>query len=126
MKRWGDVMSGTGTVLLSLLSCSICPLCLPLYAGLLSLIGLEIAEINHIFFPFMIAFATFTLGFMAYQIQTHHSKWTPFMTASAASLGMIGSAYLGFEYLLYAFLALFMGSVLWNKRSLTHEGHDCC
>jgi hypothetical protein len=126
MKRWGDVFSGTGTVLVSLLSCAACPMCLPIYAGLLSVIGFELAEIHHLFFPIMLAFALITLGFMAHQIRTHHSKWSPFKLALAAAVGMIVSASLGYEYLLYASLALFMGSVIWNKRALVHEGHGCC
>lgn len=125
MKRWGDVFGGAGTTVLSLLSCAVCPMCLPIYAGLLSLVGIEIAELNHIFFPFMITFALVTLGFMAYQIHRHHASWTPFKLAIMASIGMGTSAFWGYEYFLYSCMALFMGSVIWNKRSLVHEGHCC-
>jgi len=126
MKKWGDVISGSGTVLLSLLSCAVCPMCLPIYAGLLSVIGFELADIHHLFFPVMLAFAIITLGFMAYQIRAHHSRWSPFKLALVAAVGMIASAYFGLEYLLYICLAFFMGSVIWNKRSMIHEGHGCC
>lgn len=126
MKRWGDVLSGAGTVVLSLLSCAVCPMCLPIYAGLLSLIGIELVELHAFFLPIMLVFGLITLSFMAYQIYTHHSTWTPFKVACMASLGMVSSALLGFEYLLYVCLALFMGSVFWNKRTLVHEGHGCC
>jgi hypothetical protein len=126
MKKWGDVFSGTGTVLLSLLSCAACPMCLPIYAGLLSVIGFELAEIHHIFFPVMLAFAIITLGLMAYQIRSHHGKWAPFQIAIFSAIGMVVASYLGLEYLLYCFLALFMGSVIWNKRTLVHKEHGCC
>lgn len=126
MKKWGDIFSGAGTIFLSLLSCAVCPLCLPLYAGLLSLIGIELGNIHEFFFPIMIVFSLITLGFMAYQIYSHHGGWKPFTLAVSASLGMIISAFHGYEYLLYACVAFFMGSILWNKKSLTHGKHGCC
>jgi hypothetical protein len=126
MKRWGDVLSGAGTVIVSLLSCAVCPLCLPIYAGFLSVVGIELAEIHTFFFPIMFTFGLITLGFMAYQIYTHQGTWTPFKLALGATLGMGASAVLGYEYALYACLALFMGSILWNKKSLIHEGQGCC
>ncbi len=126
MKRWSDVFSGTGTMILSLLSCAVCPMCLPLYAGLLSIVGLELGNIHEFFFPIMIAFSIITLGLMAHQIYTHHRKWTPFKVAVGAALGMSMAAFYGYEYLLYPCLALFMGSILWNKRSLVHAEHGCC
>lgn len=126
MKKWSDVVSGTGTVILSLLSCAACPACLPLYAGLLSLVGVELVDIHELFFPVMMVFALITLGLMAYRTHAHHGKWQPFKLAIFSAIGMANAAFLGYEYLLYACLALFMGSVLWNKKSLTHKGHGCC
>jgi hypothetical protein len=126
MKAWSDVLSGAGTAILSLLSCAICPMCLPLYAGLLSIVGIELGNIHEYFFPIMLVFALITLGTMARQTYRHHGGWTPFKLAIGAALGMALSAFYGFEYFLYAFLALFMGSILWNKKSLTHNENGCC
>lgn len=126
MKRWGDVLSGTGTVVLSLLSCMACPLCLPLYAGFLSIIGIELIDIHEFFFPIMIGCGSLTLGFMAYQIYTHQGSWIAFKLAIGAITGMIMSAFFGYEYALYAFLAAFMGCVFWNKKLLVHKGSKCC
>jgi len=125
MKHWGDVVSGTGTVVLSLLTCAICPLCLPLYAGLLSIIGIELGNLHEFFLPFILIFALTTLGLMSYQIYTHHGGWTPFKLAVGSTLGMLASTFYDYDYLLYTCLALFMGSILWNKKSLTHR-HGCC
>lgn len=126
MKRWSDVFSGTGTMVLSLLSCAVCPMCLPLYAGLLSIVGIELGNIHEFFFPIMIAFAILTLGLMAYQIYNHHGKWMPFKLAVGAVVGMSMAALYGYEYLLYVCLSLFMGSILWNKRAVVHAKHGCC
>ncbi len=123
MKRWSDLFSGAGTVAASLLSCAVCPMCLPIYAGFLSLIGIELIDIHDYFFPITLLFSLLTLGFMAYQTHTHHGTWTPFKLATGAVIGIITSAFFGFEYVLYGCLALFMGSILWNKTQLTHEGH---
>lgn len=126
IKRWGDVFSGTGTVMLSLLSCMGCPLCLPLYAGFLSIIGIELIDINEFLLPIMIGFGLLTLGFMAYQIYTHHGSWLAFKLAAGAVVGMVTSAFFGYDYSLYAFLAAFMGCILWNKKLLVHKGNKCC
>lgn len=126
MKRWGDILSGTGTVALSLLSCAACPMCLPLYAGFLSVIGIELIEVHTFFFPMTIGFGLVTLGFMAYQISTHQGSWKAFKLAIGAVIGMVAAAFFGYEYLLYLFLILFMGCVLWNKKRLAHQGTKCC
>lgn len=126
MKRWGEIFSGTGTVLLSLLSCSVCPMCLPIYAGILSLVGVELSEISAFFFPVMIFFSVITLSFMGYQIYKHHGSWKIFSIALASGLSMISAAFLGYEYILYASVAFFIGSIFWNKRTLTHHGPGCC
>ena len=126
MKNWGDFLSGTGTVITSLLSCAACPFCLPIYAGILSLIGIELTEIHEFFFPIMMLFSLITIGFMAYKIHIHHGQWYPLALATTAAIGMASSAYLGYEYLLYACLALFMSGILWNKKNLKHERYGCC
>lgn len=126
MHRWGDFFSGTGTVVSSLLSCAACPMCLPIYAGLLSLVGVELTEINSYFLPIMIGFACVTLTLMAYQIHTHSGSWRPFSLAIGALIGMGATTLMGFEYLLYLCAAFFIGSVIWNKLSLTHKGPQCC
>lgn len=126
LKRWGDVFSGVGTVTLSLLSCMGCPMCLPLFAGLLSLIGVELIDLHTLFFPITIGFGLLTLGLMAYQIRTHHGPWIAFKLAVGAMGGMALSALLNYDYVLYGFLAAFMGCIVWNKKLLAHEGKTCC
>lgn len=126
MKRWGDLFSGTGAILLSLLSCAVCPMCLPLYAGCLSIVGIELVDMHAFFFPLTTGFGLVTLGFMAYQIHNHRGSWLPFKMAIGAVIGMLASAYFGYDYFLYAFLASFMGCILWNKKSLVHVGDKCC
>jgi uncharacterized membrane protein len=126
LKRWGDIFSGVGTITLSLLSCVGCPMCLPLYAGFLSLIGVELIDLHTLFFPITLGFGLLTLGFMAYQIHTHHGSWNVFMLAIVAMGGMSLCAFFGYDYVLYAFLAAFMACIVWNKKRLVHEGRQCC
>jgi len=132
MKRWADIFSGAGAGALSLLSCASCPACFPLYAGFLSvlgsIIGIELVDVHLFFFPVAIVLSLISLGSMAYQIRSHHGLWMPFKLAAGAAAGMVGAAYLEYEYLLYGFLFLFMGSVIWNKRALQvlHEHNKCC
>lgn len=126
MKRWGDIVSGTGAVIASLLSCAFCPLCLPFYAGLLSILGVKLGNVQDLLIPGMLIFTLLSLSFMGYQIHTHKGRWAPFKLGVVAACGMIGFALLQYDILLYVCLASFMGSIFWNKRILTHTGHDCC
>ncbi len=127
VKRWGDIVSGMGAFALSLLSCALCPLCLPVYAGVLSLMGLEFTPLHHFLFPATAVFASFSLGFMAYQTYIHKGKWTPFGTAFVAVFCMLIATFYDIDVLLYTSLALFMASLLWNKKSLVHhKGDHCC
>jgi hypothetical protein len=127
MKRWGDLMSGAGAVVFSLLSCAFCPLCLPIYAAFLGAIGLEFGNLHALFLPSILLFAVLSLGFMAYQIHTHHGKWTPFGFALLAVFGMLGADFYDIDLLRYISLFLFMGSLVWSKRKLIHKkGNTCC
>src|SRR5947207_15900029 len=125
-KRWGDIFSGVGSITLTLLSCMGCPMCLPLYAGFLSIIGVELIDFHMLFLPITIGFGLLTLGLMAYQIHAHHGSWMAFKLATGAIVGMVIAAALGYEYFLYAFLAVFMGCIVWNKKLLTHDKKTCC
>jgi hypothetical protein len=128
MKRWGDLMSGAGAVAFSLLSCALCPLCLPIYAAaFLGMVGLELANLHTFFLPAILLFAGLSLGFMAYQIRTHHGKWAPFIVALVAVFGMLGADFYDIDPLRYISLFLFMGSLIWNKKRLLHKkGNTCC
>jgi hypothetical protein len=101
-------------------------MCLPLYAGVLSLIGVELVDLHMLFLPITMGFGLLTLGLMAYKIHTHHAPWIAFNLAIGAMGGMTLSAFLSYDYALYAFLAAFMGCIVWNKKLLVHEGKTCC
>lgn|SRR3990167_7596063 len=127
MKRWGDMASGAGAVILSLLSCAFCPLCIPIYAALLGFIGFEFTHLHDLFLPSILIFSSLSLGFMAYQIHTHHGKWTPFICALFAILGMLGANFYDIDFFMYISLLVFMASLIWNKKSLVHKkGNTCC
>lgn len=126
MKRWGDVLSGAGALVFSLLSCAGCPLCLPIYVGLLSLIGIEVANLHSLLLPATAVFSLLSLGFMAYQTHTHQGKWAPFKLAGGAVMGMLAAAFYEMDAVLYMSLAVFMGSLIWNKKKLVHKEHNCC
>lgn len=127
MKKCGDIISGAGAIVFSLLSCVLCPLCLPVYIAFLGMIGFECSNLHTFFFPGIAIFSTLSLGFMAYQIHTHHGKWTPFIFALFAVFGMLFSDFCDIDFLKYISLSLFVGSLIWNKRSVTHKkGNTCC
>ena len=126
MKKWSSILSGAGAAILSVLSCAGCPGCLPLYVGILGLIGIELGDVHEFLFPIMILFSLLSLGLMVRQIRKHHGSWKPFILAASASVGMGAAAFCGYELLLYVCVALFMGGILWSKRAHVHGGHHGC
>lgn len=127
-KTWTPIISTLGTVFTSLLSCAACPACLPIYAGLLSLLGFELFEINTYFFPIMIAFLTVTIGLMATQVLRRKANPRPLMVAGGAAAFIVWGSLVGNEVILYLSLAAFMVSVFWNKNLIKKSscGGGCC
>ncbi len=113
-----SIFHSTGAILTSLLSCAACPACLPVYAGLLSLLGIELFEINLYFFPLMLGSLGFTLALMARQVFFRKADYRPLLISVLASCVIIWGAMVGQELALYLSLPIFMGSIFWNKALL--------
>lgn len=113
-----SIFHSIGAVFTSLMSCAACPACLPIYAGLLSFLGVELFEINAYFFPLMIASLGLTLALMAWQIFKRTADYRPLLVGIAAAGVVVWGASVGYEWLLYPSLALFMGAIFWNKSLL--------
>lgn len=126
MKNWGGLASGAGAAALSVLSCAVCPFCIPLYVGLLGFMGIELGDIHGVSLPLMMVFILISLGLMARQIYKHKGRWKPFFFAGAGALGMTLSVFYDQDWCLYASVALFMVSLLWTKRGVVHKGKGCC
>ena len=123
MKHWGTIVSGGGATFLSLLSCALCPLCIPFYLGGLTLVGLELESFHHVLEPLVTLSSLLTLGLMAYQIRRHQGRWLPLVMAGLGALGIVMSTFLEQNSILYVAIPLFMGSIWWNRRYLNHHGH---
>lgn len=113
-----SIFHSTGAILTSLLSCAACPACLPIYAGLLSLLGIELFEVSLYFFPLMLGSLGFTLALMARQVFFRKADYKPLLISFLAAGVIIWGAVVGEELILYLSLAAFMGSIFWNKSLL--------
>jgi hypothetical protein len=113
-----SIFHSTGAILTSLLSCAACPACLPIYAGLLSLLGIELFEVSLYFFPLMLGSLGFTLALMARQVFFRKADYRPLLISVAAAGIIVWAAVVGQELPLYLSLAAFMGSIFWNKALL--------
>lgn len=129
-KHSASILSSVGAVLTSLLSCATCPMCLPIYAGALSLVGFELSEYSSYFFPIMIAFLVWTLFLMARQTLKHNTDARPLALGVISALAIATSTWHGHEMLMYACLVGFMASVFWNKSILKKAAgcpdRTCC
>ena len=129
-KSSGSIVSSVGAVFTSLLSCAACPMCLPVYAGLLSLVGFELTELSVYFFPIMLGFLGWTLFLMTRQAIKLKTDIRPVALAAIAATAIVTSTWHGYETLIYACLVMFMGSVFWNKSILKRKAGcaegGCC
>ncbi len=115
------VLPGAG---LTLLPIGACPACWPVYAGVLSSLGLGFLFDSVYLLPVTVAFLAFALGTLAYGAKSRRG-YAPFAVGVLASaVALYGKSYLSSGNLLYAGLALLVGASIWNAwpRKTTSTG----
>ena len=91
-----------------------CPACWPLYAGLLSSLGVGFVDYTPYILPatlVMLAFALAALGWKANQRRGYSPL---FLGVIASGLLVGGKFYLNHDWLFYAGAALLIGASIWN------------
>ena len=106
-----SVLPGAG---LTLLPIGTCPACWPVYAGVLSSLGLGFLLSSAYLLPATVAFLAFALGTLAYGARSRRG-YAPFAVGVLAStLALFGKFGLSSDPVLYAGLALLVGASIWN------------
>ncbi len=105
------VLPGAG---LTLLPIGACPACWPVYAGVLSSLGLGFLLESVYLLPATVAFLAFALGALAYGAKSRRG-YAPFAVGVLASaVALHGKFGLSSGPLLYAGLVLLAGASIWN------------
>ena len=105
-------------------SCPPCPICMPKYAALFALFGLELADYSHYLIPLMLISMAVSLGSMAQETLRKKISCYPFVLALLSSLMLLFSKYL-FESSLatYGMMVALFVAMAWYYRLL---GKNCC
>jgi uncharacterized membrane protein YoaK (UPF0700 family) len=115
-----------GSVLPVFKACPPCPVCMPIYAGILSLLGLELAEYGHFVVPVMLFSMLVTLASLAYQAyRIHHKPWAFLIAFTSCSAILIFK--FGFDFLppVYCGMAGMVTALVMNRRFVKRVG-SCC
>lgn len=106
------VLPGVGASLLPKLTC---PLCAPAYAGLLTTIGLGflISERNLLFF--IAAFLSLSVAALTFRARQRRGYSPAIVGMVAAAIMLIGKFSIQSAATMYAGLALFVASSIWNS-----------
>lgn len=111
LPSWLAVLPAIGFAMLPKLAC---PACWPVYAGLLSSVGLGFLTQTAYLFPFTVVFLIVAVGALGFRARSRHG-FGPFVTGLAAALiVIIGKFQFDSDPTMYAGLALLIGASVWN------------
>ncbi len=111
-------------ILGSIISCMGCPMCLPLYATLLSSLGLDPAVSGPFIMVIIVISMVTTLALLYRNTKRHGRSWVPFSLALTSGVLSLGCKINGFTHVSYILLGIFFLSVMWPKHLHPHKGHD--
>ena len=114
------------TFLLSLVpvfkSCAPCPMCMPIYAGLCSLVGIKFADYSAYLMPVMIISMMLTLVLMHKQRQNLNLPLHPLLFAASSCISILTSKYwLNVDLLVYISMVGLFASTLWHQAILSQN-----
>lgn len=107
-------------------SCPPCPVCMPKYAAILSLLGLELADYTHYLIPIMLVSMVLTLVFMIRQIIKRKLSFIPFYLALTSCFGLLIVKYIiDNEKIVYVFMISLFTSIVLHQMNL-RKFKSCC
>lgn len=125
---WGGslvVVPGIGA---SLLPVGVCPLCWPVYAGLLSSLGFGFLLESSYLLPVTALFLVIAVAALAYKARTRRG-YRPFVMGLVASAIVIASKFIfEFDAAMYGGIAMLVGASVWSAwpRKNVGAGKDTC
>ncbi|MCB1135763.1 MAG: MerC domain-containing protein [Chlamydiia bacterium] len=115
-----------GSVIPVFKACPPCPVCMPIYAGILSLLGLELAEYGHFVVPVMLISMTITIVSLWIQSTRGHRKQAAFWLAlTGCSVILFAKFALDFLPLVYCGMACLITALVLNRR-FARAAKTCC
>lgn len=109
---------GIGVALLPKLAC---PMCWPLYAGILSSVGLGFLLSATYLLPFVSAFLILTLGVLVFRAPQRHG-YGPFILGIAASAAVLaGKFHYDSNAAMYGGVGLLIAASVWNAWPKTNR-----
>ncbi len=122
--RRAEAASVFGIPAAALAALPACPACYPLYAGVLSSLGLAPLLGTGAQTVLSVAFLTGALAALVYRAKARRG-YLPFAVGTVASLVVVGGKFgLGWDALTYAGVSLLIGASLWNI--WPQRGSDDC
>jgi len=107
-------------------SCPPCPLCMPKYAAVLSLLGLELSDYTAYLLPVMALSMLFTLFTIFHQSFSKKSNLKPFYLNLMSFFGIITFKYiLDLSFVVYFFMFTLLVSILWHQYNMRKINHCC-
>ena len=102
-------------LLLAALPVGICPICWPVYAGLLASLGLGVLPEARYMLPLTLLFLILALAALAHKARTRHGHGPLFLGLVATALVVLGKFALNLDPVLYLGIALLLGASIWNS-----------
>ncbi len=123
---WKAIIGTVPGIAATLLPMGRCPACWPLYAGLLSSLGLGFLLYATYLLPLTAGLLIFSLGTMAYRAKARRGHG-PFALGLLAATGiLVGKFALASDLVFYSAAVLFILAALWNAWPKTKTTASCC
>ena len=123
---WEAIFGAVPGIAAALLPVGTCPACWPLYAGLLSSLGLGFLLYATYLLPLTAGLLLFSLGTMVYRAKTRRG-YGPFALGLLAATGiLVGKFALASDLVFYSGAVLFVVAALWNAWPKTKTTASCC
>ncbi len=105
------VAPGIGVALLPKLAC---PLCWPLYAGIVSSLGLGFLISTTYLLPITVVFIALTLGVLALRVNQRRGYAPFFLGIAASAVLLTGKFFLDSARITYSGIGLLVAATIWN------------
>lgn len=102
-------------LLLAVLPVGVCPICWPIYAGVLASLGLGFLPEARYMLPLMLFFLILALAALAHDARNRHGHGPLLLGLVATALLVLGKFVLELDPLLYLGIALLLGASTWNS-----------
>ncbi len=124
--QWRGFLAVFPAIGASVLPIGACPACWPVYAGLLSSLGLGFVFDSAYLLPVTVLFLGFAVAALAYRAKSRRGYGAFAIGALATVVVLVGKFVLSSEFLFYLGLALLIGASLWNAWPKKKAARSSC